>query len=184
MDEKFLNIIGKLSVEINEIKDELKNKADNGGCLQLIEDIENKVLALDSKLSKLEKDIQQIVLASNSFMEKVNTLDSEWQENRELIISERQRRAKLSSSIRKNCGYKILDDVGFSGRLRALRRKNKMYVSDVSKRTLVPETTLSSIENFKLRYINKDYLKSLNDFFDYDFSEYVEKEEKGGITNG
>lgn len=176
MDDKFLNVIGKLTIEINEIKDEMKNKADNNGCLQLVEDIENKVSALDAKLSKLEKDIQQIVLASDSFAEKLSALDNEWQENRDLIIAERQRRAKLSTSLRSTTKYKVLDEVCFGGRLRALRRKKNLYVADLSKATLVPETTISSVENFRLKYIPKEYISSLNKFFGYDFSEYVEKE--------
>lgn len=177
MDDKVLNAIGKLTIEINEIKDGLKNKTDNTNYLQRIEDIEKKVSAFGIQLSKLEKDVNNIVSQSNGFAEKLKTLDNEWQENRELIISERQRRAKLSSSIRKNSGYRISDDVGFGGRLRALRRRKNMYVADVSKATLVPENTIGCIENFRAKYIAKDYLESLNKFFDYDFGEYVDKGE-------
>lgn len=171
MDDKVLNAIGKLTIEINDIKENLNKDS----YLQRIADVESKVSALDSKVSQLAKDIQQIVLASNGFAERLNSLENEWQENRELIIAERKRREKLSKT--HGTSYKILDEVGLGGRLRALRRKKNIYVAQLSKETLVPETTIGSIENFKLKYVAKEYIESLNKFFNYDFSEYVDKGE-------
>lgn len=174
MDDKVLNAIGKLTIEINDIKDGLKNKTDNANYLQRIEDVEKKVSAFGVQLEKMAKDVNAVVLASNDFAEKLKSLDDEWQENRELVIAERKRRAKLSKT--HGASYKIKDEVGLGGRLRALRRKKNVYVAQLSKETLIPESTIGSIENFRLKIIAKEYIESLNKFFDYDFSEYVETE--------
>lgn len=159
MEDKVLNAIGQLTIEINGIKADLKNKNCND-CLQLIEDVETKV-------SALEKDVKQIVMASNEFNERLTTLENKLQEN-----IERQRKA----GTKRYNGYKITDEISFGGRLRALRKKSNLFIDDLSKQTLVPVTTIGSIENFKMKYIAKEYLEALNKFFNYDFSEYVDKE--------
>ena len=192
MDDKILNTIGKLTIEINGIKDALpkleeliKNTkpATDDNVLELMSKLEQRVNAAEKEISTvenrllgLERVVGEIAKRSNEFNKSFEALKNDFMQVREIAEQEITRRAKISKA-RAAKRLHITDVIGFGGRLRALRRKKNMHVRELCEEIKVSESTVTNIENFHLTTVYPEAVNALSEYLEYDFFEYVDKGE-------
>lgn len=190
MDEKILNTIGKLTIEINGIKDALPKleklikeakPANDDNVLELMSKLEQRINAnekeistIENRLFGLERTFVEIAKRINEHQKAFEDFKKKYEDSQELVANELARRAKISRS-RSGKNLHVTDAIGLGGRVRAMRREKKLYVKDLVKATGIAENTITNIENYHAKFVPKETIKILSDFFGFDLFQFVEK---------
>lgn len=173
--------IGRLNVEIEAIKKNLENVKNDGNTVATSK--------LEKRIIGLEQIANKVVTASNEFAKsladyntRLKTVEEQlknFEEYKSIAEKEFARRKKISATVTNKARCKIIDEVGFGGKLRAVRTKKHLYVDQLATQANVSASTITGIENFRQVYVTEEFVDAISKFCDFDFFQYVEKVKSG-----
>lgn len=171
--------IGRLNVAIEDIKKSLES-VKNGGDTVAISKLEGRIFGLEQIANKVvtaSNDFAKTVADHNTRLKNIEEKMKGFEEYKVIAEKELTRRKKISATTTNQMRYKIIDEVGFGGKLRAARTKNHLYVDQLAAQANVSSSTITGVENFRQVYVSEEFVTTISKFFDFDFSQYVEKVE-------
>lgn len=179
-EDTIYTAIGRLNVEIEAIKTDIES-IKKGGDSIAFQKLEKRVFGLEQIANK-------VVIASNDFAKTVSDYNTRLaniekqlkniEVYKDIAEKEFTRRKKISNTINgKTERYRIVDEVGFGGKLRAARTKKHLFVDQLATEANVSASTITGIENFRQVYVSESFLTAIGKFFDFDFFQYVKKSE-------